>query len=234
LALFASAGNSFAGDVEDVVQSDAFDDRYRVSPERAERQPFFRNRYLADAASWRRIDRDWMAAGTSLALGLDGRCRNLSLAIAIEVEQGGPILLFPGDAQAESWAAWAKLRWHAADRGERPVTGADLLARTILLKVGHHGAAGATPGPGGLDLMNSPELVAMLPVDEEFAENCCFRMPDPSLVERLLRTTRGRLLRSDRPFPERPEEAALGEWEAFRESVFVDPDDLYIDLLLRS
>jgi len=234
LALLSAAGKASAIDGGDVIQSDAFDDRYRLSPDRAERMPFFRHRYLDESEAWRRVDQDWMAGGASLALGLVGRCINVSLALAIEVEPGGAVLLFPGDAQTEEWAAWTRLRWRAEGGTGQPVTGAELLARTVLYQVGHHGAARAAPGSEGLNLMTNPELVAMLPVDQEFAEKSGWRMPDPRLLDRLLLATRGRLLRSDRPFPGRPEFAAAGEWNAFREAVVFDPDGLRVDFRLGS
>ncbi len=80
--------------------------------------------------------------------------------------------------------------------------------------------------------MTSPDLVAMLPIDADFAQEAGWRMPDPDLLSRLLRATRGRLLRSDHDFPDRPEVATVGEWEAFRRAVTFDPDGLYIDFHL--
>jgi|GEM_PF-431089 len=233
LHFLAAAGNPSDGDDEGAVQSDAFDDRYRLSPKRAERLPFFRRRYLADDEAWRRVDRDWMAAGAPLALALDGHGDNLSLALAIEVEPGGAVLLFPGAARTEDWAGWARLNWRRAGvQDEATATGADLLARTALYKVGHHGAARAAPGPEGIGLMTSPDLVAMLSVDQEFAEKSGWRMPEPRLLDQLLRVSRGRLLRSDRPFPERPEFASAGEWRVFRDAVVFDPNGLHVDFHL--
>ena len=229
LSLFAASGGLLVEDAETAGLYDAFDERYRLAPEKAERQPFFRKRYLAVDQSWRQIASDWMGAAEPLALDLDARTNDLSLALAIEIELGGRVLLFPGDAQASQWAGWQLLRWPGIDRSSPPTTATDLLGRTVLYKVGHHAAAGATPGPGGLDLMTSPDLVAMLPVDADLAEEAGWRMPDPDLLSRLLRATRGRLLRSDHDFPDRPEVATVGEWEAFRRAVTFDPDGLYID-----
>ena len=110
---------------------------------------------------------------------------------------------------------------------------ADLLSRTVLFKVGHHGAATATPAVGGLELMSSPDLVAMLSVDTEIANGLGWRFPCSSLVERLVKSTRGRLLRSDDGFPDRPDGVTTGEWADFRESVHIDQDSLFIDYHIR-
>jgi hypothetical protein len=232
LSLFAASGGLPIEDAETAGLCDAFDERYRLAPEKAEQQPFFRKRYLADDLSWRQIDFDWMGTAEPLALDLDSRTNDLSLALAIEVEPGGRVLLFPGDAQASQWAGWQRLRWPGIDTSSPSTTATDLLGRTVLYKVAHHAAAGATPGPGGLDLMTSPDLVAMLTIDADLAQEAGWRMPDPDLLSRLLRATRGRLLRSDQQFPDRPEVATVGEWEAFREAVTFDSDGLYIDFHL--
>ena len=55
------------------------------------------------------------------------------------------------------------------DQGEDPILARDLLARTVLYKVGHHGSHNATLRAQGLELMTSAELTAMIPVDEEWA-----------------------------------------------------------------
>jgi len=176
-----------------------------------------------------RIDLDWLGPAAPLALDLDARTNDLSLALVIEVEPGGRVLLFPGDAQAARWADWQQLRWPGLDRSRPPTTVNDLLGRTVRYKVGHHGAGGATPQPNGLDLMTHPDLVAMLPTDAGCAAAAGWSISDPDLIRRLLRATRGRLLRSDQHFPDRPEGVPVGEWEAFRGAVSFDPAALYID-----
>ena len=54
---------------------------------------------------------------------------------------GGKVLLFAADAQRGSWISWAKGDWRD---GERTIAAKDLLARTVLYKVGHHGSHNAT------------------------------------------------------------------------------------------
>ena len=174
-----------------------------------------------------------MSSAEPLALSLDSQTNNQSLALAIEIEPGGRVLLFPGDAQSSQWRNWARLRWPRDSSAATQVSTAELLSRTVLFKVGHHGAATATPTVGGLELMSSPDLVAMVSVDSEIANGLGWRFPCSSLVERLVKSTRGRLLRSDYGFPDRPDGVTTGEWAAFRESVHIDQESLFIDYHIR-
>jgi hypothetical protein len=232
-ALFAASGG-FADDEGGLVErSQAFDARYRVDPDRAKSLPFFRTRYLAPEDAWRRLGSDWMSAGEPLALALDHYTNDLSLALAIEMEPGGRVLLFPGDAQASQWLTWAGLCWPNADPAAAPVTSADLLGRTVLYKVGHHGAATATPVVGGLDALSSPTLAAMVTVNKELCDQFGWRLPCPELLKRLVRATRGRVLRSDEDFPDRPEGVTHREWDAFRESVSTDEKHLFTDYVIQ-
>jgi hypothetical protein len=94
---------------------------------------------------------------------------------------------------------------------EVKVTARDLLARTVLYKVGHHGSHNATLKRDGLEIMGTrwpDEFVAMLPVDEEVAKNRedYGEMPRTSLVADLLNRTGGKLMRIDEGAPEPEEE----------------------------
>src|SRR5262249_50187156 len=122
---------------------------------------------------------------------------NTSLVLAIELA-GQDVLLFAADAQIGSWLSWQDLQWKV---GDRSVTGLDLLKRTVLYKVGHHGSHNATLREKGLELMQKLN-VAMLPVDEEMAKRKRWsRMPFSDLVTALEEKTGKRLIRSDRPNP---------------------------------
>jgi hypothetical protein len=166
-----------------------FDEPRLVPMEEAAKDKFFREHYGfaeegdSEGPSWRRIEDDWLEAGTELALNLDSHTNNTSLVLAIEVSAGGRVLLFPGDAQHGSWHSWATTP-----------SGADLLKRTVFYKVGHHGSNNATLVLGGLDKMASADLVAMLPVDPVRQPN--FHLPDTRLKSRLLELTNGRLMQS--------------------------------------
>jgi hypothetical protein len=187
--------------------------------------PLISERYRATADRWRRIDADWAGAAESLALRLDSDTNNTSVVLAVELGHGGPILLFPGDAQVGSWLSWEMLEWSAA---AGPVRSADLLARTVLYKVGHHGSHNATLRANGLELMISPDLVAMIPVDRVMAAKQRWNMPLPSLLRRLEEKTRGRILDAQLGRPEtKPQALSQADWERFLAQTDVAP--LWVD-----
>ncbi len=192
-----------------------FDEFYhmKVVPDRAQKHEFFASNYFHPDHAWRRIDTDWLAAAGQFALNVDGLANNSSLVLAIELSPGGRVLLFPGDAQMGNWLSWfgkveypdgeargKEMVW-ALDDG-RKVDARDLLARTVLYKVGHHGSHNATLKRGGLEAMATKwpdEFVAMLPVNEDLARNHTTygEMPLTSIVYDLLGRTNGRLFRTD-------------------------------------
>jgi beta-lactamase superfamily II metal-dependent hydrolase len=183
-----------------------FEERLRITPAAARRLPFFRERYgfgRADASEWRRIDGDWLAVAGELALALDGDTNNTSLVLAIELVSSGRVILMAADAQVGNWESWSGHSWQVkgADGSATQVSGDDLLQRTVLYKVGHHGSHNATLREKGLERMNSPELVAMIPVNEEMARVKRWNMPFPALLRRLEERTKGRVLRADSGIP---------------------------------
>jgi hypothetical protein len=183
--------------------------------------PLFRH-YFAPGEAWRRIDHDWLDAAGGFALQLDGATNNTSLAFALEVGPPGEgrVVLFPGDAQVGNWESWfgkveidgkpygKDMSWSVAGK---TITAEDLLRRTVLYKVGHHGSHNATLRERGLQLMGRPDgtgnLVAMLPVDEYVAQVKAGygQMPLQSLVKDLLVRCGGRVMRNDEGDKARPE-----------------------------
>jgi hypothetical protein len=144
---------------------------------------------------WRRIDNDWLHSAASLALQLDNSINNTSLVLAIELVASGKVLLFVGDSELESWKSWQN-RVFQLRNGAR-VTAGDLLARTVFYKVGHHGSGNATLR-AGLARMTSPELVAAVPTDTEFASTKQgWDMPAAKLVPALAAQAKGRVLYAD-------------------------------------
>jgi hypothetical protein len=195
---------------------------HRIPLDHAGDLPFFRDRYWGQAdiddlcseychtrkdpkeretnlalldQAWRRIDDAWLGVSPDLALKLDSATNNTSLVLAIELEPGGDVLLFAGDAQVGNWLSWHDVKW---EEDGKTVTGTDLLKRTLLYKVGHHGSHNATLKEQGLELMDNPDLIALVPVDHEMAVKKSWdEIPRPSLMKRLHEKARGRVLSSD-------------------------------------
>lgn len=195
--------------------------------------------YMAEEARWRRIDQDWLMSAARLGLQLDNGINNTSLVLAIEIVQTGKVLLFAADAQIGSWTSWLTLNWNLSEGngGAKTIATSDLLRRTVFYKVGHHGSHNATLKAGGLESMNSPDLVAVIPVNEVFAKNSKhWEMPAAALFARLKELTRGRILRADAPWPAPDDVAPAGlspqEWQQFLESVRIDQEGLFIDYYL--
>ena len=225
----------------------------RGSPLAAELE-FFRKYYgqgnspdMENGPRWRRIDSDWLESAGSLALNLDGDINNTSLVLAIELGEGGKVLLFPGDAQYGNWLSWAKTP-----------RGSDLLTRTVFYKVGHHGSHNATLKEGGLSLMGTAagfeNLVAMIPVDTQKAKTKGkggWKMPEDELRKILIHQTHGRMIiacegtKTGEQCPdfvyqkplEPPREARISaqDWQAFLSTIEFDQleDRLWVEYTLR-
>lgn len=173
-----------------------FGPTYTIAMEAARGMEFFQRRYWGmgeDAPDWRRIDIEWLDSAADLALALDSATNNTSLVVAIELP-GGDVLLFVADAQVGNWELWQDVRWIVDGH---PVTGPDLLRRTIFYKVGHHGSHNATLRQNGLEEMTNLEIAA-IPVDHAMAlKKHWGRMPLEELEAALRDKTSGNVLRSD-------------------------------------
>jgi hypothetical protein len=202
-----------------------FDPFFRVDAAKAaDGNPLWK-RYYAARDKWRRIDDDWLGYAGPLALQLDSDTNNTSLVLAFELSPGGDVVLFPGDAQVGNWLSWESLEWQV---GDRTVRSDDLLARTVLYKVGHHGSHNATLREKGLELMASGELAAMIPVNRVTAQKMDWLMPFPALLRRLQEKTKGRVLDAELGLAEqRPAAATAAEWQQFVGKTDVQP--LWID-----
>ncbi len=183
---------------------------------------------------WRRIDSEGERLPSRVNLDWERYRNDMSLVLAIEligVRHESKVLLFPGDAQLQSWLSWHEHRWSAAatEIDPKAMTCRELLGRTVLYKVSHHGSDYGTPRQYGLEMMNSPELVALLPVDEKMAKfKHWYLIPHPAVLAALFQRTSGRIIRSDRglisPGPKVRNES---RWKEFRKAVQVS--DLSID-----
>jgi hypothetical protein len=175
------------------------------------------------APSWRRVDGDWLGAGSALALKLDSDTNNTSLVLALEMDPSRKVLLFAADAQVGNWLSWHDQLYAGPDGS---VEAKDLLARTVVYKVGHHCSHNATLQDLGLELMTSEELTAMIPVVEDDAhdQGKGWNMPFPKLLDRLQEKTSGRVLRGDRTRAQIQSQAP-----AFQAQVTENADPPYIE-----
>ncbi len=231
-------------------QSRPFDECLMIPMQKAESHEdfgeFFKAHYglgecREDDHGWRRIDSDWLMAADRLALNINSATNNTSLVLAFELAWTSPpkVLLFAADAQVGNWLYWHSLEWpeEGSDRGK--VTAQGLLKRTVLYKVGHHGSLNATLKDKGLEMMESRDLVAMIPVDEVWAKKRDWEHPADSLLGKLCQKSRGRIIRSDKiPADEplsRPKEASDSEWRSFLKNLEWDrsPDKLWIQFTVR-
>jgi hypothetical protein len=145
--------------------------------------------------AWRRIDGDWLTISADLALQLDNRTNNTSLVLAFEFAESKRVLLFVADAQVGNWLSWTDLKFGT---GPDAVTGPDLLARTVYLKVGHHGSHNATLKAKGLERMTDSDLAAFIPVNEQDGKRIGWgQMPFRGILEDLTLRTAGRVIRAD-------------------------------------
>jgi beta-lactamase superfamily II metal-dependent hydrolase len=212
-AVFAAAGTEHLEDEERELfkVSCPFDESLEISKESALKhhenqiRHFFRRFYgfsrrKGHGPEWRRIDADWLLAAELLALDINAKTNNTSLVLAIELTETEPrkVILFAADAQVGNWLSWHELEWHEEGGEDQAVTVKDLLERTVLYKVGHHGSRNATLRGKGLEMMESDDLVAMIPVDENWANNKMhWEHPADNLLEALTQKTRGRIIRTD-------------------------------------
>ena len=75
------------------------------------------------------------------------------------------------------------------------------MARTVYLKVAHHGSQNATPHRLGLEQMTSPDLAAFIPVNQTDAKKARWhQMPFGTILTTLAAKTAGRVIRADDPW----------------------------------
>lgn len=201
LGMFMAGAGSALGDGDD--EGRPFDKQYEIPFAYAQSEKdldFFRTTYWqsgAAADAWRRIDTDWLAGSTEMALQLDSLTNNTSLVLAIEFPDND-VLLFAADAQVGNWLSWQDREWTV---GGKRVTGPDLLERAILYKVGHHGSHNATLKEKGLEQMKNLRI-AMIPVDHDMAVKKRWgKMPLEELTKALDKQAKDGVLRVDKPAP---------------------------------
>ena len=166
-----------------------FDSKYRTTSKKQKEY------YDKKENFWRSIDLDWLVSGAgNLALRVNTGINNLSLAMAIEFEESGRVMLFPGDAEFGSWESWHQIEWAEQGQNNKHLT-EDLLNRTVFYKVAHHLSHNGTAKEKGLKMMTSSDLTAMATLDfEVISSNWKSTMPNRGILKDLIHKTKGRLI----------------------------------------
>jgi hypothetical protein len=105
------------------------------------------------------------------------------------------------------------------------VNAEELLNRTVLYKVSHHGSHNATLKDQGLEMMTHPDLVAMIPEQEKSYNGII----DKDLLKALNQQCRGRVIvsadRHHKPEDLTKQQIAqltAAEWKRFKQKLHVD------------
>ncbi|MBI1682300.1 MBL fold metallo-hydrolase [Caulobacter hibisci] len=200
---FDMAADAPQGSPPPGVEGRPFSPLFTLPLDVAQTLPFFQDRYWNQSgeAGWRGID-DVASSALDFAIKLDNDTNNTSLVLAIELDgdsvssdPGRDVLLFAADAQVGNWLSWKGVKWTKPE-GEADVEGLDLVRRTIVYKVGHHGSHNATLK----DYLLSMERlrIALNPVDEVMAGKKRWdHIPLPSLEAALREQAKEGLVRAD-------------------------------------
>jgi hypothetical protein len=195
---------------------------------------------VPDDAAFRRIDDEWLHSAEDLALALNRGINNTSLVLAFELQRSRKVLLFTADAQRGNWLSWTAGTWKD---GAETVTARDLLARTVLYKVGHHGSHNATldgtredehPNLGWMGHGQfAREFAAMIPAVSQWAyrQQPVWAHPLPSIKRALVEKAAGRVFQTDTDALTRPEGVTDAEWKAFTDSTTITR--LYFEFAIR-
>jgi beta-lactamase superfamily II metal-dependent hydrolase len=157
---------------------------------------------------------------------MNNATNNASIVLAFELSKGGKVLLFAGDAQAGNWRSWSDADFD--DAGTK-ITTKDLLSRTVLYKVGHHGSHNATlngtfdserPNLAWLGQGESAqEFAAMITAVEAWAHQKPkpdWNHPLPAIKQALLEKTGGRVFQTDTSLQQiKPIGSGASTWQSF-------------------
>jgi hypothetical protein len=217
LAILAIVGRLSEEDGSLGELNQAFEPRYRLSPDKAHELAFFKNHYLRAEESWRRVDTAWLGVAEGMAIALNQGIKTSALSFAIELERGGRVLLFPGDSQSSILDSLV-----TRGSAETPYRTApdvrDLLRRTVLYKASLHKDGNGALESGALDYLTDLHLVAMIPAGYDSE-----RLPE------WLHRTRGRFLSSQLGVAERSDGLSGIEWQEFLRRVRVDAAGMYLE-----
>jgi hypothetical protein len=168
---------------------------------------------------------------------------NSSLVLAFELGKGGKVLLFAADAQRGNWASWAKKSFKD---GTSKVSVRELLGRTVLYKVGHHGSHNATLDGKADDAVpnlswlgrgeHASEFTAMITAVRAWAMQPSVKWDHPlkAIKDALVEKTDGRVFQTDRDFDKMKPPAGAGKtaWNKFQNRASGGP--LFFDLRIEA
>jgi ribonuclease BN (tRNA processing enzyme) len=168
--------------------------------EKGHEKSLFMKKYNSDKYKWRQIEIDSEDDGSQTALALTRLTNNTSLAIALEFENSGKVILLPADAQSGNWIGWHKpdVMKSLKDGGGKNTD--ELLANTVFYKVGHHGSHNGTASKIGLEKITGRDLVAFMPLVLDKVPSAwggAANFPADKLYGALIAKTKGRLVRTD-------------------------------------
>lgn len=228
-ALFLSAVDGHLSSSDEYECQYPFQDLLKQRPGKGSMQlKSLQAAYRRRDSAWRNVDEEWLNQAESLALFLDSYTNNSSLVLALELVASGKILLFAADAQAGNWRSWKDIKWK-----DKSISLDDLLARTVLYKVAHHGSHNATLVQA-LEKMTHEDLVCLIPVhkkDPNIVKANGWRMPARNLLRQLQVRASNRVLQMDGMHAKdcHPEkEPAKSAWRSAGISPKVTP--LYMEL----
>ena len=193
---------------------------------------------------WRRIDNDWLYSAEQLALDMNEHTNNASLVLAFELGKDGKVLLFAGGRPARQLALLGQEELEG--RRRRSVTTKDLLARTVLYKVGHHGSHNATlngkrdrrlrqPRRGWRRAITGREFTAMITAVRAWAETQKgWDHPLKAIKDALLKKASGRVFQTDTDFEQmtKADNSSQIEWSDFQSRV--EGERLFFDYTVRA
>lgn len=224
--------------VTDDLERQAFEAIYGVPSQKESRNALPNSqKAVEDAALWRQIEGEWLYASESLALVLNKGINNTSLVLAFELPKTKKVLLFVGDAQSGSWKTWHEPTFKVEDGKEFKAK--DLLARTVLYKVGHHGSHNATlNGTVASDHANlgwmaqgqhASEFTAMITAVRAWAmqPKPKWNHPLPAIKDALLGRCSGRVIQTDALEFAKPPSITEADWKKFTDRL--DQKELYFD-----
>ncbi|MFI5171115.1 MAG: hypothetical protein ACHQFW_01935 [Chitinophagales bacterium] len=174
-----------------------FSDQYLLT---GKEKSLFMQEYNSPEYKWRQIETDGLDSSSEVALALTRLMNNTSLAMAIEIEETGDVILLPADAQSGNWMSWHTEKVSESLKNKGGKNTRELLENTIFYKVGHHGSHNGTASVSGLDLIGEKHVIAFMPLVQDKVPTAwggATNFPAKKLYSAIIEKTKGRVVRTD-------------------------------------